>query len=266
VSKLELHKIKSVSEPPGTDFAESDVESLVHSSTSYKKTYDNLIIPQTQKKSRENCKDYATNLFSVIKDSLDIVVVLDYYGLTVDKKGFARCPFHQEKTPSFKINREKNTYHCFGCGEHGTVIDFVMRYFHITNIEAVTKLNDDFRLNLPIYEKINAEKYKHLLKEIQKRKQNKKIINGFDQWEKQAFSNLCDYYRKLRADTEGVIFTEDCPQLQEHIIKLAELPFVDYLINSMIDNMRNFKARAKFYQDHRGAVIEIESRQHLLND
>lgn len=36
------------------------------------------------------------------------------------------CPFHDEKTPSFKINEAKGFYHCFGCGAHGGVIDFVM--------------------------------------------------------------------------------------------------------------------------------------------
>ena len=39
----------------------------------------------------------------------------------------ACCPFHNEKTPSFTINDEKGFYHCFGCGEHGNVFDFVMK-------------------------------------------------------------------------------------------------------------------------------------------
>lgn len=38
----------------------------------------------------------------------------------------ARCPFHQEQTPSFVVDQKKNTYHCFGCGEHGHVEDFKM--------------------------------------------------------------------------------------------------------------------------------------------
>ncbi|NQV45445.1 MAG: DNA primase, partial [Rhodospirillales bacterium] len=37
------------------------------------------------------------------------------------------CPFHKEKTPSFTVNEEKGFYHCFGCGEHGSVFDFVMK-------------------------------------------------------------------------------------------------------------------------------------------
>ncbi len=37
------------------------------------------------------------------------------------------CPFHSEKTPSFTVNDQKGFYHCFGCGEHGSVLDFVVK-------------------------------------------------------------------------------------------------------------------------------------------
>ena len=50
------------------------------------------------------------------------------------------CPFHKEKTPSFTVNEEKGFYHCFGCGEHGSVIDFVMKTEGLTFPEAVERL------------------------------------------------------------------------------------------------------------------------------
>ncbi len=40
----------------------------------------------------------------------------------------ACCPFHDEKTPSFTVSREKQFYHCFGCGAHGSAIGFLMEY------------------------------------------------------------------------------------------------------------------------------------------
>lgn len=47
------------------------------------------------------------------------------------------CPFHKEKTPSFTLNNEKGFYHCFGCGKHGSVFDFLMFQHHISFVEAI---------------------------------------------------------------------------------------------------------------------------------
>ncbi|MBT3965375.1 MAG: DNA primase, partial [Candidatus Thioglobus sp.] len=49
----------------------------------------------------------------------------------------ACCPFHNEKTPSFTVVADKQYYHCFGCGENGNAIDFVMKFDHLNFIEAV---------------------------------------------------------------------------------------------------------------------------------
>jgi len=52
----------------------------------------------------------------------------------------ARCPFHDEKTPSFTVSQRKQFYHCFGCGAHGTAIGFLMQYSHMDFPEAVENL------------------------------------------------------------------------------------------------------------------------------
>ena len=49
----------------------------------------------------------------------------------------ACCPFHEEKTPSFTVVPTKEIYHCFGCGESGGIIDFVMKYDHLSFVEAI---------------------------------------------------------------------------------------------------------------------------------
>ncbi|NCC21426.1 MAG: DNA primase [Alphaproteobacteria bacterium] len=51
-----------------------------------------------------------------------------------------RCPFHNEKTPSFYVNDDKQFYHCFGCGAHGDVIGFVMQHDNLSFIDAVEML------------------------------------------------------------------------------------------------------------------------------
>ncbi len=52
----------------------------------------------------------------------------------------ALCPFHQEKTPSFHVSPQRQTFHCFGCGAGGSVFRFVMEYEHVDFPSAVRKL------------------------------------------------------------------------------------------------------------------------------
>ncbi len=50
------------------------------------------------------------------------------------------CPFHNEKSPSFTVSEDKGFYHCFGCGAHGSAIDFVMRTESLTFPEAIQRV------------------------------------------------------------------------------------------------------------------------------
>ena len=59
------------------------------------------------------------------------------------------CPFHNEKTPSFTVNDEKAFYHCFGCGQHGDVITFVMETEGLSFPEAVERLASQAGLQVP---------------------------------------------------------------------------------------------------------------------
>ncbi|HET7370801.1 MAG TPA: DNA primase [Gammaproteobacteria bacterium] len=61
----------------------------------------------------------------------------------------ACCPFHSEKTPSFTVSPQKQFYHCFGCGAHGTALGFLMDYDHLDFIEAVKQLAGQFGLEVP---------------------------------------------------------------------------------------------------------------------
>lgn len=74
-----------------------------------------------------------------IRFRCDIVDVIDSY-LTLPQKGTiikALCPFHKEKTPSFNVNRQRQIFHCFGCGAGGDVFKFVMLYEHVDFVGAI---------------------------------------------------------------------------------------------------------------------------------
>ncbi len=82
----------------------------------------------------------------------DIVEVIgSYFPLKRAGANFkALCPFHQEKTPSFHVNPQRQTFHCFGCGVGGSVFRFVMEYEHLDFPAAVRKLAA--RVGVPIVE------------------------------------------------------------------------------------------------------------------
>ena len=61
----------------------------------------------------------------------------------------ARCPFHDEKTPSFTVAPDKQFYHCFGCGAHGTAIGFLMEYDRLSFHEAIEELAQQAGLSMP---------------------------------------------------------------------------------------------------------------------
>lgn len=94
---------------------------------------------------------YPEELIEEIREKNNIVDVVNGY-LSLQKKGgnyWACCPFHNENTPSFSVSENKQMYHCFGCGESGNVITFVMKYENFSFREAVKLLADRAGVELP---------------------------------------------------------------------------------------------------------------------
>ena len=80
--------------------------------------------------------------FKVIKERADFRPVLEHYGLELKAKGpelVGLCPFHRDTKPSFRVNLEKQVFHCFGCGAKGNILDFVSRKEGVT-IRAAAEL------------------------------------------------------------------------------------------------------------------------------
>ena len=94
---------------------------------------------------------YAEEHLAEIRARLDIVSYIGrYVALKPSGRNFlGLCPFHQEKTPSFSVHRERQFFHCFGCKESGDIFSFVMKYEGLTFPEAVRKLAQEAGVNLP---------------------------------------------------------------------------------------------------------------------
>lgn len=90
-----------------------------------------------------------------IKQSVSMRQVVEHYGLTPDRAGYIRCPFHAgDNQGSLKVYDGQGGFCCFGCGAKGSVIDFVMRFDDLQFQAACERINDDFSLALPIGQKL----------------------------------------------------------------------------------------------------------------
>jgi len=101
-------------------------------------------------------KDFINDLSSRV----DIVEIINKR-VNLKKAGKdykACCPFHNEKTPSFTVAPDKQIFHCFGCGESGSAIDFVMKHDHLDFVGAIETIANESGLQV-VYEKSRDPKY-----------------------------------------------------------------------------------------------------------
>ena len=125
------------------------------------------------------------SIFETVKDTLTVPEVARQYGFSPNKSGFIRCPFHQERTPSMKL--WPHSYHCFGCGAHGTVIDFTKDLYHLSALDAVKRLDADFGLHL-VDDPPDRET-------IIMRRKAAEAQEAFSGWRDDALYLLCEFVR-----------------------------------------------------------------------
>lgn len=145
----------------------------------------------------------------------DVVDVISKH-LKVKRSGqnyFANCPFHNEKSASFSISPSKQIYHCFGCGESGNSISFIMKYLGLDFVSAVKSLASQYGVLLP------EEDSTPYTKEIVKQKKQRKI--DLDQVMQMALQ----FYRKQLANSSYARHYLESRGLTSNIINQFELGF-----------------------------------------
>ena len=106
------------------------------------------------------------DLIDEVKNTCDIVnIISQYINLKNSGSNYSGlCPFHNEKTGSFHVNQKKQIYKCFGCGEGGDVINFIMKIENLDFIEAIKLLAEkngiEFKTNLSEADKRKMESIK----------------------------------------------------------------------------------------------------------
>ena len=99
---------------------------------------------------------YRKESLETLRQRIDLVDVLSSH-VELKKAGAAYkglCPFHDEKTPSFTIQRGDTHYHCFGCGAHGDAIAFLMNHQRMSFTEAVESLAQRFNVHLEVVDTV----------------------------------------------------------------------------------------------------------------
>lgn len=110
---------------------------------------------------------YITN---EIKNRIKMPELLQFYGFDIRRKRM-KCPLHNGE--DYNCGIKQDYIHCFVCGESADVISFVTKYYGLSFKEAITKLNNDFNLGLPIDEKLDRRKKLDIAKKSFKARQER---------------------------------------------------------------------------------------------
>ena len=154
------------------------------------------------------------NCFQNVKYGVNCREAAERYGIAVDRYGKALCPFHNDRHPSLYVADDH--YHCFGCGEHGDVIDFAANFFALPLYEAAQRLAADFGIDTD----------RPPAKEIPEKRRQQTEAQQLMENERLCFSVLSDYARVLRrwkaryapqspAEAPDKRFVEACHKLDQ---------------------------------------------------
>lgn len=94
------------------------------------------------------------NYANEIKDRVKMPEILKLYGIEMNRYGRIKCPLHGGT--DYNCGVKDNYLHCFVCGESVDQIGFIQKYFGLSFMDSIAKLNEDFGLNLPIGKEIRS--------------------------------------------------------------------------------------------------------------
>ena len=141
----------------------------------------------------------------IIRQSVPMNVALEYYGIAVNRAGFISCPFHSEKTASFKVYN--SSFYCYGCGEGGDLVTFVRKYFNLDFKAAVVRINIDFGLNLPLNERPSREDEERIRKANEERRRRKAEEEKINETRRRYIDMHCELWIKQK--TQPLTWNEE---------------------------------------------------------
>lgn len=188
------------------------------------------------------------SIFEEVKRSVTTRQAAERYGVRVGRNGMCRCPFHDDKTPSMKVDRR---FHCFGCGADGDVVDFVSRMESISPKEAALMLARDF--SIPYADKRPPGRSRRT------RPRQETPEQQFRRMERYCFRVLCDYRNLLHRWKEG--YAPKTPEDEWNplfVEALQKQDYVDYLLDTLL--FSDIGEQAALIASHGKEVRNLERR------
>ena len=206
------------------------------------------------------------NIFKSVKEAVSVMDAASFYGIKVNRSGLCICPFHNDKTPSMKVDIR---YYCFGCGATGDVIDFVGKLFGLSPLDAAKKIAMDFNisttdLNSPSINKrstpVNTDN------NIIQRNNEYQLIRTFDAYVLDVLFSLHQYKKKLMAFKRdfapaSIDELDTCnPLFEEALMNLSK---TDWMIEEL--TFRSRDEQLTFLTNYKGEIEYVKARLSELN-
>ena len=190
-------------------------------------------------------------IYSQIKEQVSTRDVAVHYGYKVNRNGMMRCPFHDDKSPSMKVDKN---FICFGCQEKGDVIRFASKLFSLPPYEAAGKLIEDMGLTVTAE---NRPEVQPGIRQKAKRERTEKQL--FTKALDRVYAIYCDYYRLLNEWAE--VYSPASPDEEFHplfVEAMHKRDYVEYLLDLLSDGSEEEKAQTVI--DKGREVDELEKR------
>ena len=175
--------------------------------------------------------------------------VAELNGLHPNRSGFVCCPLHHEKTASLKLF-PNGTWHCFGCGKGGSSIDLEMRLHDVEPLEAVRRLNEAFRLGLPL----DRPPDKAERAAAKRRQEINDISRLFEEWRDRMIRQLNNCFYTAHMALKSIETPADLDRLTNaQALAIREQARVEYYADllstgTMEDMMAIFRERGRIGQ------------------
>jgi hypothetical protein len=193
-----------------------------------------------------------TDVFAEIRERAPLGDVAERYGITPERGGMVRCPFHDDTHASAKLYPERLP--CFTCGKSWDAVALVGELFGLKPIDAARRLSDEFNLALFSDKPPSIEVLRQAQQAASKRAADKQLVGSFDEWLHDAWLTVLWYKWHLHDERDlfyilGDEFTDTFAAV------LRDLERVEYMLDCLMST--DIQTQIQFYNYWRNEVSEI---------